>query len=94
MLLKKVWNTEIRGMIYKWIGFYLSRRMQFVRSCGANSFQFESLPVIPQGSNLCPLLFLIFINDLEGLVDCKMMRFADDVKLFFVVSSESNSDLL
>ena len=34
------------------------------------------------------------MNDLEGLVDCKILLFADDVKLFFVVSSESDSDLL
>ena len=37
---------------------------------------------VPQGSVLRPILFLVYINDLEEGVTGKILTFADDTKLF------------
>ena len=37
---------------------------------------------VPQGSVLGPILCLVYINVLEEWVTCKILKFADDTKLF------------
>ena len=37
---------------------------------------------VPQRSVLGPILFLIYINDLEEWVTSNILKFADDTKLF------------
>ena len=54
---------------------------------------------VPQGSVLGPLLFLIYVNDLEDGIKSKIKFFADDTSLFSIVhdptisASELNHDL-
>ena len=44
---------------------------------------------VPQGSLLGPILFLIYIyiNDLEDDISSKVLKFADDTKLFRKVTN-------
>ena len=49
---------------------------------------------IHQGSVLGPILFLIYINDLPGAIDCCIKFFADDAKLYLKVNLLVQSDQL
>lgn len=47
--------------------------------------------VIPQGSNLWPLLFLLFVNDLSDYISCEYLLYADDFKIFSPVNHLEDS---
>ena len=42
---------------------------------------------VPQGSVLGPLLFSLFVNDIDLGLDCKIWKFADDTKVVRVVKN-------
>lgn len=61
---------------------YLDARGQFVTYAGFSSDFFTPTSGVPQGSNLGPLIFLLFINDLCVGLKCERLMFADDLKVF------------
>ena len=77
------------------IKHYLTDRSQRVLLNGQCSNWQPILAVVPQGSILGPLFFLIYINDLPDGLKSNVKLFADDTSLFSVVKNkeESASDL-
>lgn len=43
---------------------------------------------------LGPLLFVIYINDIDGSVACRILKFADDTKIYSSVGSAKDIDNL
>ena len=66
---------------------YLSNREQFVEYRGHQSFRFTATSGAPQGSNLAPLLFSLFINDICKQINSNMLLFADDLKIYKTIQS-------
>ena len=87
-LLFKVRAHGIGGKIEKWINNWLSNRQQRVVLNDTVSDWSNVLSGVPQGSVLGPLLFIIYINDIDDAVINKLSKFADDTKVYGVVSTQ------
>ena len=68
--------------LFNWIEQWLTYRRQRLVVGGEVSSWKSVLSGVPQGSVLGPILFLVYINDLEEGVTGKILKFADDTKLF------------
>jgi len=93
-LLSKVRAHGIDGCVYNWIESWLHGREQRVVLNGCTSEWKKVLSGVPQGSVLGPLLFLLYVNDLHSDVINKLLKFADDAKLFGSVGTTNDINSL
>ena len=73
-----------------WIEKWLIDRRQRVVVDGEVSNWKSVFSGVPQGSVLEPILFLIYINDLNDDIASKVLKFADDTKVFRKIKSDAD----
>ena len=82
ILLAKLNHYGIHGVSNDWFKSYLSNHSQYVSINGYESGLAAINCGVPQGSVLGPLIFLLYINDLNQAIQfCKVHHFADDTNL-------------
>ena len=84
-LIFKLKQNGICGGLLKMFESYLQNRKQRVVLNGSYSEDSTIESGVPQGSVLGPLLFLIYINDLEKNIKSNIKIFADDTMLFSII---------
>ena len=92
ILLSKLEYYGVRGVALDWFKTYLTKRTQFTMINNTKSTTKEIKYGVPQGSVLGPLLFLIYINDMnKAITHSKIKHFADDTNILY--SSKSLKDI-
>ena len=93
-LIYKLHYSGIRGPLLSWIESFVTNRSQSVVCEGKRSNPAQVTSVVPQGTVLGPLLFLLYVNDLPDNLKSSIRLFADDALLYGIVSSVENGDQL
>ena len=83
ILLAKCSSYGLKGQGLKVLRSYLSRRFQYTEIGSKKSTTRRIKIVVPQGSIMGPLLFIIYINDLTlETSDMKSILYADDTVVY------------
>lgn len=91
LLIRKLWRVGVHGNLLRWLESYIRNRSQAVCAKGYCS-SFLPIPSgVPQGSHLGPVLFSIYINDLQDyLQNCDHLQYADDTKIFRIIRNQDD----
>lgn len=92
LLLYKMHKLGFSAELVNFFHSYFSKRSQYVSYKGYNSNSYLAESGVPQGSNLGPCLFNLFINDIVNCVKySNILMYADDLKLFKIINSRTDS---
>ena len=94
LLCQKLKQAGVKSKIGIWLHNFLVNRRQFIISGDAISQSSDVISGIPQGTVLGPILFLIFICDIDKDIESIASMFCDDTRLVGKISNEEDVETL
>ena len=83
ILLDKLVYIGFSKNAIEWFKSYITNRSCVVNCEIEYSVAGPLLCGVPQGSIMCPLLFLLYVNDMSQAIQCDLLLYADDSVLIF-----------
>ena len=87
VLIQKLEHYGFRGKILNLLVSYLHNRKQYVKCGDIESCLLDVVCGVPQGSVLGPLLFILYINDIDNCSNFECILFADDAALLLAAEN-------
>lgn len=94
ILLQILLDLGLPWAIVNIVKSYLTNRTMHVSVDRVLSEGFTLSTGVPQGSNLGPLLFILYVNQLDDRLTCQYLMYADDAKLYYSVTNEGDCQVL
>ena len=94
IILSKLHHYGIQNHTLSWKGAFLSSRTQTTVVNGVHPSYVEVTSGVPQGSVLGPMLFLLYINDINNAITSQIKLFVDDSVLYRNIHNQNYLDTI